>query len=257
MARIIRKLFLYRREALPGAFATCLALCCFLFAGCGSISPDQRLVTGTGTSDTSPSSISISKTILPITVVDGQSNLSTYPGGSMTLAITTSPYAVCAFTVSYGSSTPSKALGIVPRNADANGNVNWRWQVESGIHTGTWPLAVTAILPNGAKTSTTLNVTVTLAPINVVSSQSTLTGAPKTTLTLTVMTAPSATCTLVINYGPSIQGRTIIRKANGAGTVVWTWPVDRKAGAGTWPLTITAALSDGESSSTQINMQVL
>lgn len=238
-----------------------LVICLFLFSGCGTVPPDQPLTSGTDTATDqgSPGSLtaSVGSQVAPIKVIDAQTNVTTYPGGYMTLTISTSPFAVCNFAVSYGLSTPSKAGGITPRTADANGIASWRWQVEPGAHTGTWPLTLSAVLASGAQRSATVSVNVTLAPISVVSNQSNLTGSPTGNMALTIATAPSVDCTLLLNFGPGILNRTLSKKAGSNGIVSWSWRVDKDANAGVWPLTITVILLDGEKSSAQVKMTVL
>src|SRR5437764_13853402 len=107
----------------------------------------------------------------------------------MTMTISTSPFAVCNFVVNYGLSTPSKAFGIIPRTADASGKASWRWQVDSGAHTGTWPLTISVMLANGAQATAKISAFVSLPPINVVGSQSNLIGRGKDNMMLTIATA--------------------------------------------------------------------
>lgn len=248
-------------RALTSGIMTFLMICLFLFSGCGTVPADQPLTSSAGTAtDQGPSgslTASVDSQVAPIKVIDAQTNVTTYPGGYMTLTISTSPFAVCNFVVSYGLSTPSRAVGIAPRTADANGMASWRWQVEPGAHTGTWPLTISTILASGAQSSATVSVNVTLAPISVVANQSNLTGSPKGNMALTIVTAPSVDCALLLNFGPGILSRTLTKKADSNGIVSWAWRVDKDVNAGVWPLTITVTQLDGERSYAQVNMTIL
>ena len=241
-----------------GGLVVFLTLYLFVMSGCGTTTPDQPLTTGVGTpvDQVSPTASSGSG-IAAIQLINSQTNLSAYPGGYMTMAISTSPFAVSNFVVNYGLSTPSKSSGVVPRTTDANGVANWRWQVELSAHTGVWPLTISAILPNGSRTTKQVNVTVTLAPINVVGSQSTLGAYPKGNMTLTIATAPQVMCTLQLNFGPGIPGRILRRKADSNGIAILTWHVDSLATPGRWPLILSVSLVDGESTSSSLSMTVL
>src|SRR2546428_6531090 len=171
-----------------------LLVCLFVLSACGESSPPSHpLTTGdtTSTNDGSPTATGNPQSqILPITVDDTATNLSTYPGGSMDLKISTSPYAQCSFVVTYGQTTPSKAAGIIPQPANASGVVTWHWRVDTGAHTGTWPLTISAILPSGFRTTLQVNVTVTLAPISVVNSQTNLSAPLNGTMNLSIATVP-------------------------------------------------------------------
>lgn len=245
-------------KTIVGGLVVFLTLYLFVVSGCGTTPGDQPLMTGTGTpvDQGSPTASSGSR-IAAIELINSQTNLSAYPGGYMTMAISTSPFAVSSFVVNYGLNTPSKAPGIGPRTTDANGIASWRWQVESGAHTGEWPLTISAILPNGSRTTKQVNVTVTFAPIDVVGSQSTLGAYPKGNMTLTIATAPQVTCSLQLNFGPAIPGKTLRRKADSNGIAILTWHVDSNATPGRWPLILTVSLVDGESASSSLSMTVL
>jgi hypothetical protein len=158
--------------------------------------------------------------------------------------------------VYYGQSTPSKALGLVPRTTDSHGNASWNWQVAVNVHTGTWPLKVVATSPSGAVSTTTVNVTVTLPPISLLSSQSNLVAYPESNMVLTIATAPFVNCNLFLNYGPNTV-KTLRTSANVKGVAVWNWRVVKDAVAGVWPLTVTVVLPDGESTSTRVTVTVL
>jgi hypothetical protein len=57
------------------------------------------------------------------------------------LEVKTAPEALCHITVVYKSG-PSKAKGLVPRQADAGGRVGWVWRVGSNTTPGQWPIIV-------------------------------------------------------------------------------------------------------------------
>jgi micrococcal nuclease len=61
----------------------------------------------------------------------------TAPGSTATLTAKTLPGAACTITVYYKSG-PSKAQGLVPKNADSNGMVSWNWNVGSKTTPGSW-----------------------------------------------------------------------------------------------------------------------
>jgi competence protein ComEC len=64
------------------------------------------------------------------------------PGDDATLTAQTSANASCQITVYYKSG-PSKAKGLTPRKADANGFVSWTWVVGTNTTPGTWRIVVT------------------------------------------------------------------------------------------------------------------
>lgn len=234
-------------------------ICLFLFSSCGTTEPDRPLVTGTDTPTTQGSptlTANPSAQVLPIKVVQAQTHLSAYPGGNMTLTISTSPYAVCSFVVSYGLDTPSNDLGIIPRTADDKGMASWTWRVENAAHTGTWPLALSATLASGAKTAATINVYVVLPGISLVSSQSKLSAPPGGDITLTIATAPSMNSSVVVNYGPGVPGKTFTRRSDVNGIASWTWRVDTAASPGVYASTVSVTIPDGESSSIRVNITV-
>lgn len=65
------------------------------------------------------------------------------PGAHATLSAETAPGANCSITVYYKSG-PSKAQGLAPKVADANGAVSWTWMVGTRTTPGTWRIVVTA-----------------------------------------------------------------------------------------------------------------
>lgn len=246
---------------LSSGLALFLMICLFVLSGCGSSSAqnDHPLTVGTPTGDqggTATADTGSSDSGIPIVVVGDQSTLVAYPGGFMTMTISTTPYAVCNFLIYYGLSTPSKTYGIVPQTADANGVAKWHWQVDSAAHTGSWPLTISATLPSGKQSTATADVSVTLPPIAVVSSQTNLTGAAKSQLTLTIQTGPGLNCTLFLNFGPGANSKTLKARTGSQGLGSWNWNVPKDASPGVWPLTVTVFLPDGESKSNQVDMTI-
>jgi hypothetical protein len=245
-----------RRDALCATWLASLMLWAVALSGCGSTAPDQPLLAGPGTTPVPGSPTQGSgEAVAAIQVVDSQTSLTAYPGGYMTLAITTSPFAVTSFVVNYGLSQPSRDPGIAPRTADAKGGADWRWQVELGAHSGQWPLTISALLPNGSRTTRQLTATVTLAPVSLVTSQSTLSAFPNGTMTLTIATAPQVSCILLLTYGPGTK--TVKSRADATGRAVLSWRVDSKATAGTWPQSLTVRQLDGESTTATVSTTVL
>lgn len=240
-------------------------LCCvLLLAACGGVPADPKhplsLVTETPGDTSTPTGTGTDTTnthIQPIQVTSDTTGLTSYPGGQMTMTITTSPSANCTFIVNYGKTTPSVGIGITPHSADAHGNVTWTWQVDGNAHTGTWPLTLYATLAGGAKTSKTINVTVTFPPISVVSSQTNLSAYPKNDMILTISTAPHVQCTLALNFGPSKAVKYITTSADSNGIASWTWHIDSTATAGTFSQGITVTLADGETAGSNVNMTIL
>jgi hypothetical protein len=141
-----------------------IMICSFILSGCGSSSQkDTALITAdTSSSQQSPiaSATSIGKPTASIKVIDAQTSLSSYPGGYMTMSISTGPAAICTITVYYGLNTPSKSFGIIPVTADRNGIASWHWKVPSSAPVGIWPLTISAVQVNGTKITTQVNVTV-------------------------------------------------------------------------------------------------
>jgi len=245
--------------AVSSGLALFLMICLFVLSGCGSSQTDHPLTLGTPTGDqggTATADTGSSDSGIPIAVVADQSTLSAYPGGFMTMTVTTTPYAVCNFLIDYGLGAPSKTYGIIPRTADANGIASWHWQVDSAAHTGSWPLTISATLPNGKQSTAKIDVSVTLPPIGVVASQTNLNGAPKSQLTLTIQTAPGVDCTLLLGFGPGSNSKTLKARTGSQGLGSWNWNVPKDANPGVWPLTITVFLHDGESTSNQVNMTI-
>jgi len=227
-----------------------------VISGCGKTAPDRPLLNGADTPTQAVAATGTATRGAPISVSD-QSHLSAYPGGNMSLSVVTSSFTVCQILVYYGQSTPSKALGLVPRTTDARGNASWTWQVALNVHTGTWPLKIVATASSGAVSTTMVNITVTLPPISLLNSQSNLIGYPKSNLLLTIATAPWVGCELFLNYGPASTSKTIRTSANVKGVAAWNWRVVSTATAGVWPLTVTVILPDGETTSTRVDVTIL
>jgi len=141
-----------------------IMLCSFLLSGCGSSSQkDSPLITAdTSSGQQSPtaSTTSIGKPTASIQVINAQTSLATYPGGYMTITISTGPAAICTITVYYGLKTPSHSFGIIPVTADRNGMASWHWKVASSTPAGIWPLTISAVQADGTKRTTQVNVTV-------------------------------------------------------------------------------------------------
>src|SRR5438876_3732191 len=63
------------------------------------------------------------------------------PFTDATLAAKTVPGAACTIVVLYKSG-PSRARGLVPREANSRGVVSWTWRVGSNTTPGRWPVIV-------------------------------------------------------------------------------------------------------------------
>ncbi|GAC1354904.1 MAG: hypothetical protein NVS4B11_20370 [Ktedonobacteraceae bacterium] len=228
-------------------------------SGCGTPPPAKNPLSNevdTPTVEgTSAAATAVNSHINPIQIT--QSNLVTYPGGKMTMTIATSPSAQCTFIVDYGRGKSSSAIGTGPQVAKSDGTASWTWQVDSDAKTGLWPMTIVAEFTGSTvKTTMTVNVTVTLPPITVVSPTS-ISAPPKSDMTLTIATAPHVLCTLGLNFGPSRPIKYVKSGSDANGVATWTWHVDAAAPAGTWPLSITVTLADGEQASSQVNMTIL
>ena len=236
--------------------ALCLLLCAWVLIGCGSRPhADRPLMTNINVSASSITpSTTVGTHIQPIQVQAAQSNLTSYPNGPMNLTIITSPFAICNFIVSYGLEQPSNSFGIVPVTANAKGIASWHWQVEGKAPTGTWPLAITASLVNGSRTTARVNVMVSLPPINLVSSRSVLNVLRKTDATLAIATAPFLTCTVTLNYGG--RSRVFQGTADSKGMLTWTWRVEAGAPVGTLPLIVDGTTGSGEHTSAQFAITI-
>ncbi len=234
-----------------------VVFCTFCMTACGVPAPPAKPLSSDDTPITIARKALPTITVQPIHVENNLSHLVAYPGGQMSITIATNPNALCSLIVDYGRGIPSHSPGIAPSTADGNGIARWAWRVDGDAHTGWWPLTITAMLPNGAKTTSQVNVLVAFPPISVVSSQTNLTAAPHGTMALSIATAPGATATLVLNYGPGRVTKALHTGANSFGIASWTWRVDDTAVAGTWPISVSITLIDGETTSTQLYMTVL
>lgn len=77
---------------------------------------------------------------LPVSLVSLSSPIA--PFADATLQIQTTPGANCRITVLYKSG-PSRAKGLFPQSADAQGRIAWTWRVGSNTTPGRWPIVVT------------------------------------------------------------------------------------------------------------------
>src|SRR2546426_8950659 len=62
-------------------------------------------------------------------------------GGTATVTIQTLARTTCIITVFYRSG-PSKASGLVPKMADDQGRITWKWKVGTRTTPGQWPIRV-------------------------------------------------------------------------------------------------------------------
>lgn len=229
-----------------------------LLAACGTPPPSKHPLSQVDITPTDAANSTVTTGnghVSPIQLLSSQSHLSTYPGGQMSMAVSTSPYALCSFSVSYGRSMPSANVGVVPHTADANGMVNWTWRVDQDAHTGTWPLTITASLAGSGRITQTVQVSVVLPPITVVSS--TLTAYPRQTMTLTISTAPNVQCTLGLYEGVGKPMKYLKNVTDTNGVATWTWHVANASVAGVWQLPIVVTLVDGEQVNSQVTMTIM
>lgn len=233
-----------------------VVMCVFLLSSCGKAPVDRPLVTGTATFDVGTSAASARGKVAPIQVMSAQSNLIAYPGSTMSLAITTSPYAVCSLEVAYGHTKPSQIPGASPVTTSSGGTASWRWFVAANTHTGTWPLTISANLANGAKATAQVNVTVVFPPLGVVSSGSKLTVHRGGTLKLELQTGPSETVAVAYTFGIGKTSRTVTGRANGKGLAILYWGVSSNTAPGVYPVTASEILADGEQASIQVNVVI-
>jgi len=80
-----------------------------------------------------------------------------FHGNDATIAVTTAANANCQIIVLYKSG-PSKAQGLIPKSADAQGQVSWTWKVGSRTTPGGWPITVTCSSGSQSGTLKTLFV---------------------------------------------------------------------------------------------------
>src|SRR5579864_4210399 len=67
------------------------------------------------------------------------------PGTDATIVVATAPKAACTIAVYYKSGA-SRAQGLVPETANAQGRVVWTWRVGTPTTPGTWPIIVSCSL---------------------------------------------------------------------------------------------------------------
>jgi hypothetical protein len=219
-----------------------------ILTACNNQAPPDQPLTHNGkiNGDAAPDTVvtAQNKPIQPIEIVTDQSNISSYANGTMSLTITTSPYAICNFIVSYGMNAPSKASGIKPVTANASGLASWQWRVESKASTGLWPLQVTATSINGTQTTRSISVIVNLPPLRLDTTRSILTAKRKATAILAIVTAPSTNCTMMMNY--STHSKTFKGTSDAHGTINWTWRIEAGTNPGTYPLVVTVTTGSSE-----------
>jgi hypothetical protein len=83
---------------------------------------------------------SASASSLPLAVVSVTSPVA--PFTDATLHARTAPGADCEIVV-IDKSGPSRAKGLLPKQADRKGEVAWQWRVGSNTTPGRWPILVT------------------------------------------------------------------------------------------------------------------
>ena len=231
-------------------------LCAFLLSSCGGTPVDRPLVTGTATFNVGTSTSTERGKVAPIQVISAQSNLTAYPGGTMSLAITTSPFAVCSLEVAYGHTKPSQIPGAAPSPTNSSGAVSWHWFVAANARTGTWPLTISANLADGARATAQINVTVVFPPLGVVTSGSKLSVHRGGTLKLELQTGPSETVAVVYAFGAGKASKTVTGRANGKGLAILYWGVSSSVAPGVYAVTASEILADGEQSSIQVNVVI-
>lgn len=254
MVRGIKRLR-YRRWMWSG-IASLILFCTFCLTACGVPAPPAHPLSNDDTSITVTGNTASPTSVRPIQVETSLSDLVTYPGGLMNMTIATNPHALCSFIIAYGLGTPSRNAGIAPVTADDNGLARWTWRVDGDARTGWWPLTITAVLPNGAKTTSQVSVHITFPPISIVSTQTNLTAPPRSMMTLTIATAPDISCVLIFNDGPGRPTKALRANSNTSGIANWMWRVDNAAVVGSWPISINVTLLDGETTSTQAHMTI-
>jgi hypothetical protein len=65
-------------------------------------------------------------------------------GSNASLTVLTNAGSKCSLTVTYNG-TLSTDSGLVPKTADAYGNVSWTWTITSSVPAGSWPIKVTCV----------------------------------------------------------------------------------------------------------------
>ncbi len=79
-------------------------------------------------------------------------------GGEGMVTIKTSPTTSCSISVIYASG-PSRASGLVRKNADAQGRVTWTWKVGTRTTSGLWPIVIECGTANITRVRTSFKVT--------------------------------------------------------------------------------------------------
>ena len=74
-----------------------------------------------------------------------QSHLEASINQDVSVQLRTAPGALCFIAIEYASGF-SKAKDVGPKHANAEGLVEWSWQVSSGTTTGTWPVTIVCSL---------------------------------------------------------------------------------------------------------------
>lgn len=64
------------------------------------------------------------------------------PGANASISIKTNPKAACQITVKVNN-TPLPDTGLIPKNADEFGLVEWSWTVPKNVLPGKWPVEIT------------------------------------------------------------------------------------------------------------------
>lgn len=99
-----------------------------------------------------PATSSLAVTFTSVTSPIGAGNVAT-------ATVQTAPGAACTITVTYKSGI-SKAKGLDPQTADANGSVRWSWLVGGNTTPGSWPIDVACTL-GGQRVTQRMTFTVT------------------------------------------------------------------------------------------------
>jgi hypothetical protein len=63
-------------------------------------------------------------------------------GDTATVNVNTNPKSTCTIAVVYNE-IPSKSTGLIKKQADDFGVVNWTWKIEAGTPNGSWPVNIT------------------------------------------------------------------------------------------------------------------
>src|SRR5260370_8970126 len=93
-------------KLIVGGLVVFLTIYLFVMSGCGTTPRDQPLTAGVGTPvDQGSPTASSGSGIAAIKFINSQTPLSAYPSGFITMAISTSPFAVPRFLVNSGPTT--------------------------------------------------------------------------------------------------------------------------------------------------------